>query len=400
MSLFDAAERFASIDRSQVVLDPKRCLHAQDQHSDCAACFEVCPVNAIVPGKPPSLAAESCQSCLACLPVCPVGAYAADDDVSALLSCSARVEDTTIEIICGLHPAPETSENSDSIGIRIHGCLAGLGSGAYLTLFALGQEHLFLRMDACSDCKWGRLAAEIVSQAERANRFLSVWNKAESVVCVSPVDAQFERPVWDVKNPPLSRRDLFRMLGRQGQVALARAMENGIKTSKRQPGRDRLRLLAAVSHLPEYSSGTLVGLGGFGFAALTISSDCTACGVCAKACPTEALQFEKDQAETAFKLTFLPQNCIGCDLCLHVCAPAVITLENDPAFENVFGIKEPAVVNAGELIRCDRCKAVMAAKSGLHLCPLCEYRRSHPFGSIMPAELKAQIEKTAKERHS
>ena len=47
MSLLDAAERFASLDRSQVLLEPKRCLHAQDQFSECAACFEVCPAGAV-----------------------------------------------------------------------------------------------------------------------------------------------------------------------------------------------------------------------------------------------------------------------------------------------------------------------------------------------------------------
>ncbi len=400
MSLFDAAERFASIDRSQVVFNSKHCLHAQDQHSSCTACFDVCPVNAITPGKPPVLMLESCQACLACIPACPVGAFRADDDVSSLLNCATHVEGLGIELICGLHPRPATSENSENIGIRIHGCLAGLGSGAYLTLSALGQERVFLRMDACGDCKWGSLAGEIECQAERANRFLSAWDKEDSVVCVSQIDAQVERPVWDVKNPPLSRRDLFRMLGRQGQVAMARAMENGVTTSKRQPGRDRMRLLSAVSHLPGYSSASSVRLNGFGFAALGISDDCTACGTCAKACPTEALRFEKNQEETAFKLVFSPKNCISCDLCVHVCVPAAITLEHDPIFESVFSAKEPVVVNSGELIRCERCKAIMAARSGLRVCALCEYRRKHPFGSMLPAEFNSQKVKAAKELHS
>ncbi len=54
MSLFDAAERFAAMDRSQVILDPKRCLHSLDQNSTCSACLGLCPENAILEGKPPS----------------------------------------------------------------------------------------------------------------------------------------------------------------------------------------------------------------------------------------------------------------------------------------------------------------------------------------------------------
>ena len=92
MSLLDAAERFASLDRSQVLLDAKRCLHSQDRGSECAACFDICPVNAITASKPPALAAEACQGCFACIPACPTGAYRVDDDVSSLINCVTHVD--------------------------------------------------------------------------------------------------------------------------------------------------------------------------------------------------------------------------------------------------------------------------------------------------------------------
>jgi len=142
VSLLNAAERFASIDRSQVLLDGKRCLHAQDQSSDCEACFSVCPVAAITAGKPPTLDVERCESCLACLPVCPVGAYRADDNVADLLTCATHIEDQPVELLCGLHPQPGTGANPEAIGIQIQGCLVGLGSGAFLTLSALGVKRL------------------------------------------------------------------------------------------------------------------------------------------------------------------------------------------------------------------------------------------------------------------
>ena len=400
MSLLDAAERLVSIDRSQILLDTKHCLHSQDQFSTCAACFDVCPVDAITAGKPPVLNLDVCQSCLACLPACPVGAYHADDDVSSLLNCITHVEGQAVELICGLHPQPEKGENSENIGIHVHGCLAGLGTGALLTLSALGLERIILRTDACRACKWQTLGGQIHQQAERANRFLAAWDKADNVVCLDELEVTVERPVWDAKNPPLSRRDLFRMMAQQGQVAMARAMENGLTTSKHQAGRDRLRLLSAVSHLPEYPSGSSVNLDGFGFVALNISEDCTACGACGKACPTEALHFEKNQEKTTFIISFLPQNCIGCDLCEHVCLPGAITFERAPSFDQVFSEKGPIVAMSGELVRCEHCKTLMASKSGARLCALCEYRSVHPFGSMKPSELKALAARTTKESHS
>lgn len=383
MSLLNAAERFASIDRSQILLDTKRCLHAQDQYSDCTACFEICPVQAIAIGKPPSLDSEKCESCLACLPVCPVGAFHADDDVKDLFNCAAHIEDQPVELLCGLHSHPETGAVSESIGIQIHGCLAGLGTGALLALSALGLKRLTLCADACSNCKWHSLRSEIHLQVERAAHFLSAWDN--DITCVDEIESLVERPLWNAKNPPLSRRDLFRMMSKQGQVVLARAMENGVTTSKRQPGRDRMRLLSAVLYLPEPTAE--VRLHENQFATLTIAQSCTACGACGRACPTEALHFEKNDEAMTYSLTFSPQNCIGCDLCEHVCLPDAITLNHEPIFEQVFSVKEAQVVESGSLVRCERCKSLMAARDGAKLCPLCEYRRTHPFGSMMPKKI-------------
>lgn len=387
MSLLNAAERFASIDRSQVILDSARCLHEQDQHSECAACFNLCPVQAITVGKPPTLDMEHCQLCLACLPACPVGSYCADDDISNLLDCVSHIEGQPVELLCGLHPHVETGV-AESIGIQIQGCLAGLGSGAYLILSALGLKRIIVRTDACSACTWHSLHHEIRSQTDRANRFLAAWEKIDPVFCLDELEATVARTAWKATNPPLSRRDLFRFVARQSQVAFARAMEKGMSESKRQPGRDRLRLLSAVSHLSDPLSNA--DLDGFGFATLVISEDCTACGACGRACPTESLQFKKNDDEMTFSISFYAQNCIGCDLCNHVCLPDAITLDHAAPFERVFSVQEPVIVRAGSMVRCERCKTWMAARDGAKLCQLCEYRRKNPFGSMMPKKIQKE----------
>ncbi len=248
MSLLNAAERLASIDRSQIILDRDRCLHSQNQHSECDACFDLCPVQAITFGKPPTLNEEHCQSCLACLPACPVGAYHADDDVADLLTCITHIEEQPVEIVCRQHPHPETGVDPEAIGILIRGCLAGLGTGALLALSTSGLKQIILRTDSCSSCEWKPLYPVIHRQMEKATRFLSARDNDVSITCVDEIESPAERTLWRVKNPPLSRRDLFRMISRQGQVALARAMENGTMITERKPGRDRLRLLSAVSH--------------------------------------------------------------------------------------------------------------------------------------------------------
>ncbi len=386
MSILDAAERFASLDRSQVVLDAKRCLHAQDQFSECAACFEICPVQAITAGKPPALSLEACQSCLACIPVCPVGAYQADDDVSSLLNCAAHVEGKSIELLCGLHPHPEKGLAADGIGIQLRGCLAGLGSAAYLSLSALGMEQVILRMDACTECRWAGLQSQIEHQARTAADFLGAWGRRDQLVSIENVKKPVERPFWNAKNPPLSRRDLFRMLGRQGQMAMARAMENEPQAAEKLPGRERRRMLNAIAHLP--SPDTYPGLHLEGFAMVKVSEACTACGACDKGCPASALHFEKNEEARTFSLSFSPQTCIDCGLCEGFCVPAAITVESAPSFEQVFGSGEPVLLQSGNLVRCEHCRTWMAERPGRKYCDLCEFRRAHPFGSVMPPGFK------------
>ena len=218
MSFLSAAERFAAIDRSEVVLNTKQCLYSHDQFSTCEACFELCPVEAIRPGKPPALDADKCQACLACLPACPVGAYTADDSVQALLTCVARMESKTVELVCALHGAAETGPSPDAVGIRIRGCLAGLGVGTYLALAAMGLERIILRLDACASCPWVSLRDGIQTQVAQACQWLARWEKSALLDCTLTFGEWVERPLWDAKNPPLSRRDLFRMAVNQGQV--------------------------------------------------------------------------------------------------------------------------------------------------------------------------------------
>jgi ferredoxin len=397
MSLLDAAERFAALDRSAVTLDAKRCLHALDRFSGCEACYGICPVDAITPGKPPGLDAEKCQTCLACLTVCPVGAYSADDAVTSLLNSVARVEMGKVELVCAKNGQAAKGVQATSTGIQLRGCLAGLGTGTYLALAALGLERVILRTEACPACEWANLCPEIESQLNRARHFLSAWNESEAFTCVTTLENTVERPLWNADNPPLSRRDMFRMITRQGQVALARAMENGRAHPDRRPGRDHLRVSVAVDYLRVTYTGVGPDLDELNFASVLVTEAGTACGICARGCPTGALNFEKSEDETTYALKFSARQCVGCDLCVHVCVESAITVDHKPTFPQVFG-EEITVLGEGELVKCQHCGVLMAKRGDAHLCTLCGYRQTHPFGSMLPLGFKrvAPVSKEAK----
>jgi formate hydrogenlyase subunit 6/NADH:ubiquinone oxidoreductase subunit I len=224
-------------------------------------------------------------------------------------------------------------------------------------------------------------------QVKQAKHLLEAWGKAERLTSISELASPLERPLWEATNPPLSRRDMFRMLAQQGKVAMARAIENEPTKAGRRPGRDHLRLMGAIAHLPAPQPGYTGSLNDLDFGWISVSEACTACAVCARACPTNALQFEKNEDATSFTLQFSAHNCVACEMCLHVCAPSAMTVDRTPTFAQIFG-EEIVTLQEGELVKCERCGILMAARTNVHLCALCEYRQTHPFGSMLPPWFK------------
>jgi ferredoxin len=386
VNIISAAERLAAIDRSSVVLHTESCLHSVDKYSTCQVCDSICPADAIQPGKPPRLDSENCQGCLACLPVCPVSAFQADDAIPNLLNCAARLETESLELLCDHNPMSDKGLKEDGAAIRLKGCLAAIGIGGYLALFALGLKELIVRDDACSECPWGKLKTQIEAQIASAQILLSVWGHEKALRGSGSLEKQalLERSVWEASNPPLSRRDLFRLASRQGQLAAARVLSADHPTTGKHASRQRLRMLAAIAHFPQPpENGSSLSLKGLGFAVLTVSEECTACGVCARVCPTGALQFTS-QEDLHFQLGFDPKICIGCGACMVVCKPQAIDMQATPTFEQVFGSQEPVTLTSGDLAHCEHCKTTFTTRSGSRLCPLCEFRQKNPFGSLLP----------------
>ena len=384
MRILSAAERFAASDRSRIFLDTDRCLHLNNQLSTCAACFDICPVEAIQPGKPPTLETSKCQHCLACLPVCPVGAYSTNDAVPKLLTCIARLETKKIELVCEMNDNPSMGVIADSMGILIKGCLAGLGSGTYLAIAAIGFEEILLRLDICEQCPWGTLKKEIIKQIRWANKILMSLEKGNFLVCVSTLDEPVERLLLDADNPALSRRDLFQLAARRGQMTMARAMVNDKSAGGHRLGRDRLRTILALSHLPDVTTGGEILLDSGDYARITITKACTACKTCARSCPVNSLHFSMNAEKTSFQLEFEPQLCIGCSFCVNVCAAEAIEISHSPTFTQVFGISGRILLQEGKLSLCVKCKAPFANETSGEYCPVCEYRRKHPFESKTP----------------
>ena len=389
MKLISFAQRLAEAAEWNIIFGEQECLYSMDKYSTCEACYDICPAGAIEPGEPPVFDEAACQYCRACLITCPMGAYVYTgiDTVEALLTAVDPSDMPVIELLCELNPDFEQGTPGATAGIRVRGCLAGIGAGGYLALASHGQERIIARTEACPDCPWQPLQHRVVDQVEHAKRLLDSWGRPDVLSSAIPevVDELKKRPFWNAESPPVSRRALFRRDRGTSPDSPDQSDVGG-----QYQFREHLRLLRAIKELSKISSGDYIStsLSGFGFALITVSDECTACGTCARACPTGALEFEL--SSTSFSLKFIPELCIGCGICDHVCAPKAITIDNAPDFGQVFERNGDNVLVEGGLIRCDRCGTPFASRAAKRLCRICEFRQKNPFGSMMPPGLPAK----------
>jgi ferredoxin len=381
VNLLSLAERLAALEVAPIRLQADRCVHARDKSATCDACVRACPVNALHLNGSIVLDVEACKVCGACLHVCPTGAFDGDDGISDLLKCVARLEPArVIELTCAQHPAPEKGQSDVEAVVRTTGCLAAFGPSAYTGLVAMGLQRVSVRVDACDECPIGKARAAITEALNKAQQILTVYGLADRLVELSTVTVRKNRPVYAAKNPPLSRRGLFRMFAAEGPRQIARVLTDETDQSKiKSPSPERRRLINTLRHLPEANQPAV--LDGLPFAHITANDQCTACGVCARICPTGALKLIAGDGST-YQLSFTSAACIACDTCVQLCEP--VALERTLATLGEVLSSDSVELRSGTLRACTKCGAKLAAETGCELCSVCEFRRKNPFGSRLP----------------
>jgi ferredoxin len=380
-------------ERQPIAVDPDICLHGRDRFTSCSICVDECPVGAIQIAMSVVLDERRCIACGLCVHLCPVGAFRGDTGANNVIRCAARLENTqTLALVCALSAeAGHVSPDIDAV-IRTGGCLAALGPSIYVGLLALGSERIVIRLDACKDCVFSLAREAINRNILKAQRVLQAWDAADRLeVLGSSSESEAERPVYDSADLPLSRRRLFRMfMPKEVSAAVIDALTPDDIPRPTPSGlpAERRRLLAALGLLPSPRPLSLcpAPLYGQAFQQIRVVGDCTACGVCVRACPTGALKLIQADEHGHFELEFLSAACTGCSICLDMC-PGALEQGGVPFMAELVA-QQWVTIASGELARCQRCGACLA-ENALHdgLCATCAFRKENPFGSRMPSGL-------------
>lgn len=382
IDLLELLEKFVTAKPEFVA---KRCLLPRAPGSNCELCFTNCPVDAIIRSYTLSIDEDKCIGCGVCWQVCPTEAWTFPYDPEKTLSQTiSSLKVSSIELICPRREEQEGLLSPATVVVNVKKCLAALSLPLLLEAVAAGAQKVWLNDEACEDCPLGSLHKLIEAQARKANVILQAFGRDNAFFLRLSVSKEeepelHEVPIYPGDKPFFTRRDAFSFLRKEAYEMAEEALRKGLQSlfgpmagdaAKHLPQQHR-RLIRTLLRLGE-PADLEVPAADVPFGLVEISDDCTACGACARACPTGALIFESDGK--AFRLDFVPLACIGCGICSLMCPTEALRLRETFSFADLFKSVR-ITVQQGILSTCEKCGTRFKSAGSETLCRLCRQSR-------------------------
>ncbi len=341
------------------------CLALASRYSDCRACVEACPVEAIAIADGEIAVEESCIACGRCAAVCPTEALAVEG-----FEIARPRDNTSIEIECASAPRDDGAAQARRVpclqGVSVNHLLAWtLHTGAAVNVVERG---------CCTGCKGEDERAPLRDAVAETAALMAETGLPERL---RPRVVEGARQRAKRTNAPAANAIAGGSATRRGFLgALARstaahasifedeageppAPSHGRRTPDAFLAARRRRLALLRSLIERHVEGALPARL---FPAVSIGADCSDHALCAALCPTDALTRHDDGATRG--IDFDPERCIACGDCERACPSQAIALSGEGG-----GFEGPLIRHALE--NCQDCGRRFAAVSGEHRCQAC-----------------------------
>jgi len=274
-----------------------------------------------------------------------------------------------VGLVCPQHRDPGETFAPVHVVVRHKRCLASLSISWLLELSDAGRRGLWLDDSPCAECPIGQAQQVIAQTVAATNQLLRAFGRPPAIRTHRShgselLDEPVTRRVLDGDRPELSRRNFFGALGQLARRTVATAIAESLPSPapsgplpvdqrlphRVPPGRGRLfRQLKRLGAPVEEPVPTAT----IPFAEVLVDAEaCSACKLCARFCPTGALNFVADSE--SFVLYFKPAICIDCGICAVTCPEDAVRFGAEMAPEAlVADVWKPLV--AGRLVPCAGC---------------------------------------------
>jgi ferredoxin len=336
---------------------------------------DACPVQALtLTGNQPQLAPAACVRCGLCTPTCPTDVFSPPLPYAGKLRATvAQLPQEPTALVCAAHPTPSLTAANVSAIVQHRQCLAALAPADLLELSAGGRRPLWLDDAPCATCPIGAAQQMLQRTVATTRAWLHAAGRPPALLLHSErpprADAPSQRrPLFDGAQPTLSRR-AFLIQRQPGsshaapEPAVTDWLERGAPLSTRLPQAlpaSRQSLLAALAATAAATAGALPAAT-IPFTAVQVDPDrCSACGLCARFCPTGALHFTAEAA--AFALALQPAACVECNICVAACPEGAVSYGGYLTLSSLLA-DELTPLAAGTLAPCVGCGTPTAAQT-------------------------------------
>ena len=327
---------------SEILYIHENCLNTKRAFAtSCRLCIDSCPHKAISEFK--ELDPDLCTECGLCMAICPSDGFVSrsfDDLFDYIISTDQ------VNLNC-----PKAIRKDFEIP-----CLGMFDRDSWRSLLLVAQEKpVTIYTGVCAGCPDKYACGKSIQTLKEFDDI-----QLSDILLAIKVSPDSDEGLSSGSNKhPLSRRETiegWRQQNKEKLEALLPVLNNASGGYPVPKSREK------IIKMLENRSETRIP-----FRAITVSDNCTSCGVCAAICPQGALQ--KREVGNTFKLILEPFRCVQCDRCIEICRPQALKYASkNLSHKHLTG---RILLHEGSPLYCSRCGKQVFENNDQPLCIAC-----------------------------